>query len=303
LISERTGVFFQKRIVFSGALVILLLIASLLPIYPSPQGATDLWTLLFQQGNPSPQDEGDRLKLPINATVKRLKEEKGQQKPVASQAAQTASADKDAAEVQPEKAPKKPQNASEADKKAEPEPQASAPSKQEQQREAEQSGAPSGFSQEEREKIRSFLSAFGQEHLEDRLIQAILTNEPLAFGERVPSRLAFFTASRLPRTKEISFAALDWEQLTGEEPKWAVLWKPTLKINKKFPNRSKRSEIRRLQQMLADLGHYNGRIDGLFGSGTLQAVESFQEKHDLPKTKGPDSRTVFWICVEHRRSE
>ena len=289
----------QKRTILSGALVILLLIASLLPIYPTPQGATDLWTLLSQQGNPSPQDEGERLKLPINATVRRPKEEKGPQKPAAPQTAPTASEDEAATEAQPEDAPQGTHNASRVDKKAETEPQAATPAKKEPQRAAESSGASSRFSRQERKQIQSFLSAYGLQHLEAQLIQAIEANEPLKFGEQVPQTYAFFTASRLPRANGISFAALRWEQLSGGEPKWAALWKPTLKINKKFPNRSKRSEIRRLQQMLADLGHYEGRIDGLFGSGTLQAVESFQEKHDLPKTKGPDPRTVFWICAEH----
>ena len=293
---------FQKRIVVSTTLLILLLIGTFLPIYPTPQGSTDLWTLLRQQGNPPPQDEVARIKRSINATVRRPKEEKGPQKPAAPRAAPTASADEAAAEAQPEDAPQGAPNASRVEKKAEPEPQAATPTKKAQQRAAESSIASSRFSQEERKEIRSFLSAYGLKHLETLLLQAIEDNEPLKFGEQVPSRLAFFTASRLPRNEEIPFASLSWEQLTGGEPKWAVIWKPRLKINKKFPNRSQRSEIRKLQRMLADLGHYEGRIDGLFGSGTLQAVESFQEEHDLPKTKGPDPRTVFWICLEHGRS-
>ncbi len=289
---------FQKRIVVSTTLLILLLIGTLLPIYPTPQGSIDLWTLLRQQDNPSPKDKSAQVKLPINATVLRPQKEQEAQKPAApvDQASRTAPADKAA------QAPHAPQNASRVEEKAEPEPQAGTPTKKEQQRTAELSIEASRFGQEERKEIQSFLSAYGLKHLETQLIRAIEANEPLRFGERVPSRLAFFTASRLPRRKEIPFAALNWEQLTGGEPKWAVLWKPRLRINKKFPNRSERSEIRRLQQMLADLGHYEGRIDGLFGSGTLQAVESFQEKHDLPKTKGPDPRTVFWICLEHGRS-
>jgi hypothetical protein len=43
-----------------------------------------------------------------------------------------------------------------------------------------------------------------------------------------------------------------------------------------------RSDVRMIQQRLADRGYYNGQIDGLWGPRTTEAVSSFQSANDLP---------------------
>lgn len=44
---------------------------------------------------------------------------------------------------------------------------------------------------------------------------------------------------------------------------------------------SRGSEVKRIQHRLADLGHYRGPLDGIFGGGTEAAVRSFQRAEDL----------------------
>ncbi len=51
--------------------------------------------------------------------------------------------------------------------------------------------------------------------------------------------------------------------------------------------------LRRLQQSLADLGHYGGAIDGIYGPVTRKAIEAFQEANDLKMTGLPDQRTLY----------
>ena len=55
---------------------------------------------------------------------------------------------------------------------------------------------------------------------------------------------------------------------------------------------SRGSEVTKLQQALKELGLYTLKVDGVFGKGTLKAVQAFQRKNGLkadgivgPKTK------------------
>lgn len=43
------------------------------------------------------------------------------------------------------------------------------------------------------------------------------------------------------------------------------------------------SHVKKLQQALQIKGHYKGRIDGVYGSGTTAAVNAFQRKHGLSR--------------------
>ncbi|MBP3452604.1 MAG: peptidoglycan-binding protein [Clostridia bacterium] len=43
------------------------------------------------------------------------------------------------------------------------------------------------------------------------------------------------------------------------------------------------SHVKKLQQALQNKGHYNGKIDGIYGSGTTAAVKAFQKKHGLSR--------------------
>ena len=41
------------------------------------------------------------------------------------------------------------------------------------------------------------------------------------------------------------------------------------------------SEVRQIQEKLKRWGYYDGDVDGIFGSKTLQAVKDFQKKNGL----------------------
>jgi murein L,D-transpeptidase YcbB/YkuD len=47
-----------------------------------------------------------------------------------------------------------------------------------------------------------------------------------------------------------------------------------------------------LQQSLSDTGYYDGKVDGVYGPATVDAVVSLQEAHDLPTTGTVDKATA-----------
>ncbi len=53
---------------------------------------------------------------------------------------------------------------------------------------------------------------------------------------------------------------------------------PTLSLSRMG---STGAEVTKIQQKLKEGGYYNGNVDGIYGSGTKKAVESFQSKNGL----------------------
>ena len=51
--------------------------------------------------------------------------------------------------------------------------------------------------------------------------------------------------------------------------------------------------IARVQRTLAELGHYNSTVDGLYGPGTAAAIRAFQAEHEMPESGLPDQRTLL----------
>ncbi len=51
--------------------------------------------------------------------------------------------------------------------------------------------------------------------------------------------------------------------------------------------------IARAQRMLAELGHYDSTVDGLYGPGTAAAIRAFQAQQGLPENGLPDQRTLL----------
>jgi peptidoglycan hydrolase-like protein with peptidoglycan-binding domain len=46
-----------------------------------------------------------------------------------------------------------------------------------------------------------------------------------------------------------------------------------------------------LQQSLADAGYYTGKVDGIYGPSTVEAVKALQKAHGLPVTGAVDKAT------------
>jgi murein L,D-transpeptidase YcbB/YkuD len=58
-----------------------------------------------------------------------------------------------------------------------------------------------------------------------------------------------------------------------------------------------RETLQRVQQRLAQLGHYSGPADGQFTPATQRALEKFQSEKGIKKTGLPDQATLFELLL------
>ena len=61
---------------------------------------------------------------------------------------------------------------------------------------------------------------------------------------------------------------------------------------------SKGEEVRRIQKKLKELGHYNGNIDGIYGSATKKAVTSFQKSCGITADGVAGPKTLRYLGLE-----
>jgi peptidoglycan hydrolase-like protein with peptidoglycan-binding domain len=57
------------------------------------------------------------------------------------------------------------------------------------------------------------------------------------------------------------------------------------------------NDVRKMQQVLADQGHYRGKVDGTFGLRTRASVRAYQKAENLPITGQVDVRTAAGLGV------
>lgn len=65
----------------------------------------------------------------------------------------------------------------------------------------------------------------------------------------------------------------------------------------------RRETMRRMQQALAELGHYTSSIDGLYGPGTRRAIIAFQESAELTPTGLPAPDTLLNLLLARSAAE
>lgn len=62
------------------------------------------------------------------------------------------------------------------------------------------------------------------------------------------------------------------------------------------------ADVRAAQTALSNMGLYDGRIDGIYGSRTIQAVSEFQARNNLPRTGALTQRTRELLQQQASRS-
>jgi peptidoglycan hydrolase-like protein with peptidoglycan-binding domain len=58
-----------------------------------------------------------------------------------------------------------------------------------------------------------------------------------------------------------------------------------------------KNEIRKMQEILRDKGHYRGKVDGVFGLRTRASIRAYQKADNLPITGEIDTRTAAGLGV------
>jgi hypothetical protein len=74
-----------------------------------------------------------------------------------------------------------------------------------------------------------------------------------------------------------------------------LVWDNFHQIPDKISVGNRRYEIRALQQLLKSAGAYTGPIDGIFGSASLDAVHTFQQKNSIPTNDTVGAQTVAYL--------
>jgi hypothetical protein len=74
-----------------------------------------------------------------------------------------------------------------------------------------------------------------------------------------------------------------------------LFWKPDIRLNQ-FYYAYQGQEVLWLQEILAGIHLYNGKLDSIVGRRLMQAIVRFQEQSGLPATGYPDDATLFLLC-------
>jgi peptidoglycan hydrolase-like protein with peptidoglycan-binding domain len=68
-------------------------------------------------------------------------------------------------------------------------------------------------------------------------------------------------------------------------------------LSKEVPAVRNRNDVRKMQQILQDKGHYRGEVDGVFGLRTRASIREFQKAENLPATGQIDTETAGKLGV------
>ncbi len=149
--------------------------------------------------------------------------------------------------------------------------------------------------------LTAFLQPFGLNKLLPALRRAVQQGEASLLEPDLPSGYEIVETDWLPESSHIQWASLPWRQVTGNQPKWLILWRPPLQICAQGPAVSDRMDVIILQRMLQELGYYHGQLDGMYGSKTHQAIQRFQVATGLGGGSGIKPGLVLKLCVDFAR--
>jgi peptidoglycan hydrolase-like protein with peptidoglycan-binding domain len=68
-------------------------------------------------------------------------------------------------------------------------------------------------------------------------------------------------------------------------------------VSKEVPAAGNRNDVKKMQQILRDQGHYRGEVDGVSGLRTWASIRGFQKAENLPVTGQLDPQTAAKLGV------
>jgi peptidoglycan hydrolase-like protein with peptidoglycan-binding domain len=92
----------------------------------------------------------------------------------------------------------------------------------------------------------------------------------------------------------IAFALLTTGILVQEFPRRAA---GSSSAQQDIPAFVMKNEIKKMQETLRDKGHYQGRVDGVFGLRTRAGIRAYQKAERLPITGEVDNRTASRLGI------
>lgn len=176
-----------------------------------------------------------------------------------------------------------------------PEPDRAGPSTTENS--AAQAAAPASRPQPEsglNREVSKVLAPMNLAGYAEQFERAVRSGAVYPLRQELPQSVEVLLTDTLPPGQGVIYQSFAWREHTGAGPAWLVLWQKPLRVNKYYPDYVG-PEIAILQDMLAKLGYYRRKIDGIVGTGTWRALHAFQRDHNLARTGEPDPETLLWL--------
>ncbi len=150
---------------------------------------------------------------------------------------------------------------------------------------------------ETNEPVAQFLKEYNLDRFAGSFTEALKTNRLKAIAESMFYQTGFrlIQLDYLPGFISENFGALAYPLKPGSKDSFFLFWKPIIRFDKFYYQHSDQN-IFWLQDMLARINLYHGRLDGIVGKYLMKAVIQFQKKMRLPITGYPDEKTIFLLC-------
>ncbi|HDG97511.1 MAG TPA: AAA family ATPase [Desulfobacterales bacterium] len=107
--------------------------------------------------------------------------------------------------------------------------------------------------------------------------------------------LCLIELAAVPETVRHKFGVLVYPAQDGTTKRFYVFWRPSFWVEH-FYYGYEGPEIRKIQEILADLSLYHDNVDGIVGKNLMKAVVEFQKMMRLRVTGYPDQDTLFLMC-------
>jgi general secretion pathway protein A len=147
------------------------------------------------------------------------------------------------------------------------------------------------------EAISRFLDAYGLSAYAQAFAGALRRNAFEDLSQAV-SRQTGYRLIRLdavPEPIRRQYGVLSMPAARSGRTQYYLFWKPDIRLDQ-FYYAYQGREVLWLQEILAGIRLYEGKLDSIVGKKLMQAIVRFQEQSGLPVTGYPDDATLFLLC-------
>ncbi|RLF61696.1 MAG: hypothetical protein DRN37_00420 [Thermoplasmata archaeon] len=151
--------------------------------------------------------------------------------------------------------------------------------------------------------LRDFLSSYSLSKFARPFDRALENGDFKKLSENILQETGYqlIIMKVLPESVRENYGVLICPASRGEGSDYFLFWRPRLLIHKFYYGYRGR-EIVELQKLLAKAQCYHGAVDGIVGSGLMNAVLEYQKRMGIEVSGYPDRRTVFLLHVEENRA-
>jgi general secretion pathway protein A len=145
--------------------------------------------------------------------------------------------------------------------------------------------------------VRRFLDAYGLSAYGQAFADALRRNafEDLSQAVNRQTGYRLVRLDAVPDPVRRQYGVLSMPDSRSGRAHYYLFWKPDRRLDQ-FYYAYQGQEILWLQEILAGIHLYEGKLDAIVGKKLMQALVRFQEQSGLPVTGYPDDATLFLLC-------